>query len=454
MQTKLRKYIQIVLITLPFIFTFSIKKVNAQASDPELIITRLDSVICEGDTAIVTIVIQNGSTPIYMAYTFDGDTIEKFSTKLSFDLLLTEPGEYHIIKYNDAVTPMIYTDIPFTIELFPPPQVYFTGGGLICSGETIQPLTAHFDGVPPFTLAFLLNDQPDTLFVNGYSYIFNISGPISIVTQSLADDNCRTDVIVDAEMNLIDITQPPIFGDTVFCEMDQTEYNTDRNDLSAEWQISEGADYIEGFGEEGSYIQVTWTDAGTHEVRLRIVDTESGCTSLWSDLEVFVNERPADLARIDTMFCFEEGGELIIEIPSETGVTIAWSDPGLSGSLIELQSEGSYAYIRTNQYNCADTGVVAVHSNCNIDVFVPEAFTPNGDGINDLLVIFGIYSEIEFSVYSPSGLLLYRVSGRNLTWDGTSNGQALPNGSYYWNVSYNGVNGISRHKSGVVTIIR
>ena len=74
------------------------------------------------------------------------------------------------------------------------------------------------------------------------------------------------------------------------------------------------------------------------------------------------------------------------------------------------------------------------------DFFVPEGFSPNGDGTNDLLVIRGIenYLNNTFTVYNRWGNKVFEGKPYNNTWDGKSNegirigGDELPTGTYFY----------------------
>jgi gliding motility-associated-like protein len=67
-------------------------------------------------------------------------------------------------------------------------------------------------------------------------------------------------------------------------------------------------------------------------------------------------------------------------------------------------------------------------------VLIPNAFSPNGDGINDSWVIepLDLFDESVTHVYNRYGEIVYKSNGYVKPWDGTRNGKPLPGGSYYY----------------------
>lgn len=84
---------------------------------------------------------------------------------------------------------------------------------------------------------------------------------------------------------------------------------------------------------------------------------------------------------------------------------------------------------------------------------VPNAFSPNGDGINDTWVIryLNEYPQADVQVFNRWGQPVYHVTGYTTPWDGTYKGQPLPIGTYYWIIRPG--NG-RRQMAGSVTILR
>ncbi|MBD1395326.1 gliding motility-associated C-terminal domain-containing protein [Mucilaginibacter glaciei] len=98
------------------------------------------------------------------------------------------------------------------------------------------------------------------------------------------------------------------------------------------------------------------------------------------------------------------------------------------------------------------TGTVTINDDI---VFVPNAFTPNGDGNNDVLFYYG--SNIQratFSVYDQWGELQFRSTSLNSGWDGTYKGRNQPVGVYVYYIEAVMNSGQTIKRKGTVTLLR
>lgn len=105
-----------------------------------------------------------------------------------------------------------------------------------------------------------------------------------------------------------------------------------------------------------------------------------------------------------------------------------------------------------------DTVFITVNEFCNEDVvFVPTAFTPNGDGSNDLLYarMFGAKELIFFRIFDRWGGLLFETKNSNIGWDGTNrDGEKLITGVYVYAIEALCYDGDRLIKKGNVTLLK
>jgi gliding motility-associated-like protein len=106
-----------------------------------------------------------------------------------------------------------------------------------------------------------------------------------------------------------------------------------------------------------------------------------------------------------------------------------------------------------NQQATSNAIVVALSPQSQCIVTVPNTFTPNGDGINDLWDITALraYPGCTVAIYTRSGAVVYNSINYPQPWDGTYNGKQLPVGTYYYIIDLK--NG-KKPLAGFVTLLR
>lgn len=105
---------------------------------------------------------------------------------------------------------------------------------------------------------------------------------------------------------------------------------------------------------------------------------------------------------------------------------------------------------------CVTTDTQLVKLVKNVKVFVPNAFTPNGDNINNLLrpVTFGIKQLKSFKVFNRWGQLFYQTTSLKQGWDGTFKGIPQEMQTLVWFVDALGVDGKTYSYKGTTTLVR
>lgn len=88
-------------------------------------------------------------------------------------------------------------------------------------------------------------------------------------------------------------------------------------------------------------------------------------------------------------------------------------------------------------------------------IFIPNAFTPNGDGVNDVYYIPDAnLSNFEFTVFDRWGNQIYQSFNPRFRWDGSSKGRGIPGGTYVFLLVANNSKGARIKRSGQITVVR
>jgi gliding motility-associated-like protein len=90
------------------------------------------------------------------------------------------------------------------------------------------------------------------------------------------------------------------------------------------------------------------------------------------------------------------------------------------------------------------------------EIFIPDAFTPNGDGLNEIFkpTMAGLRSLTFFRIYNRWGQLLFETTQPNTGWNGKFKGDEQPNGAYVYTVQAIDYLGEIINKKGTFVLIR
>ena len=93
---------------------------------------------------------------------------------------------------------------------------------------------------------------------------------------------------------------------------------------------------------------------------------------------------------------------------------------------------------------------------CDCELFIPTAFTPNGDGLNDEWKVYAPANVTDFEcmVYDKAGTLLFHTRSIHQGWNGMNNGKYLPAGGYFYSCRYRDEMGNPHVQKGQVTLVR
>lgn len=176
-----------------------------------------------------------------------------------------------------------------------------------------------------------------------------------------------------------------------------------------------------------------------------------GCDSTIS-LDLQVIDKPQPYFNQDSVLCLGKTVELS---PIGNFKSYLWQDGSRTRKFL-AQSGGVYTVEVTNNI-CPEkerASIIIKEKDC--DIYVPTAFTPNGDRLNDKLhVLNSTYNvkQFRFVIFNRLGQKVFETTDPSSDWDGTYKGQLQASAAFIWYLSYTKT-GHRFEQSGTVTLLR
>ena len=205
-----------------------------------------------------------------------------------------------------------------------------------------------------------------------------------------------------------------------------------------------GVNYLWNTGFNGSKINTS--GFGTYWLEME----QSGCKIRDS---LNYTERPKPIVNLgpDTSICLYKS--IILKTGNNITDTYLWST-GETTPTISINKKGTY-YVTVSEGLCfgSDT-VLVIPGDC--EIFIPSAFTPNKDNLNET---FGVITDVtvkyfSMQIFSKWGQVIFSTNDISQKWDGTFKGKNMPNGAYFWMMNYVSLKGKKVYEQGTVMLIR
>lgn len=329
-----------------------------------------------------------------------------------------------------------------------PPSVTMTGPTKACVGDTAL-YTVPFTNNSEYTWSTkniqILDTSNNTLLVR-----FDTAGTFTVKVH--AYDSCgvsnSTRVVVVSPKPVPDIT-----GGGAICSGNPVTLN-----------VSGGGTYSWAPSAGLSCTTCSNPTASPTSTTQYTVTVSNGACSAKDSIKVIVNPMPNDTACCNQTIT--QGQSTIISVaPGGSNQTYSWS-PSASLSCSSCMNPVATPSVTTTYTvtitdtttgcQIIDSVIIIVKENCG-QVFVPDAFSPNNDGQNDVLYVRGnCLSQLDFSVYDRWGNKIFHTSDLSKGWDGKYNGQPMNTGTYvyYLKAITNDTPPKTIEKKGNITLIR
>jgi gliding motility-associated-like protein len=203
------------------------------------------------------------------------------------------------------------------------------------------------------------------------------------------------------------------------------------------------------FWQDGStQPEFTVTDAGRYSVKVDM----NGCDTSGT-INVEYDNKPTVNIGDDTTICNTQ--KLLLDV-TYPGATYQWQD-GSTGSQFQVLTAGQYSVTVSNLCGTVNQSVVVKYENCACQISVPNAFTPNNDGLNDVFKPRFICSLNNYSckIFNRWGQLIFESHNTDQGWNGYFQNQIQPSGTYVWMIQYQDLySGKNVTKEGTIVLIR
>jgi gliding motility-associated-like protein len=368
--------------------------------EPEMASLGPDQVLCNGDEILLTI-----DQPVDQYLWQDGTSTASY--------LVDSPGTYAVtVTINEC-------SVTDTVQITPSALQPFSLGAdtTLCVGETL-PLTG-----PGIAESYLWSNEMTTADIT-----VNTAGTYSLVTTLGA---CT-------ESDEIEISYHPlqpfsIGNDTTLCPGDSLVLTVDNPSAAILWSDGTTANTL------------LVTSPGLYGLTLSLAECEQ-VSDVWVD---YFAPTTVSIGK-DTTIC--QGSALVLT-PSFTGPppTYRWQD-GSEQSTFVLEEAGTYQVDIENECTMATAIVDVTIEECTCEVYLPNAFSPNGDGTNDTFRSYTTcpITDYDLQIFDRWGGLRFTSNNMEEEWQGLE----VNSGVYLYTLRYRDRDGQWQQRVGEVHLLR
>jgi len=335
---------------------------------------------------------------------------------------------------------------------------------VICPGDQ---LTMNYFGNAGTTATYIWSVMPGDQIISGSG-----QGPV-VVQFNVTDSNRRVFLTINQngcssimESHIIIVKEVPVLdiiakADVCLNDLVQVSLNNTthaRIDLY-NWDF-DGANVIYGNNQAGP-MGVVWNTPGTKVVQLTgVLDN---CVTKPDTMLVTVHDLPIANIQGATGVDICANDTITLVADDAPNLNYTWTPAGFfyNGNTTATVSANvtftGYIHLTTkDNWGCINKDSVYVNAKSCCDIFIPNAFSPNNDGKND---IFRIVSQPnqdihQFRIVNRWGQTVFQTVSMYIGWDGSFNGKAQDPGTYFYYVKYTCSDGTIKEKSGDFMLVR
>lgn len=428
----------------------------------QVIIPKTPSLLLEGDDEICV-----NSENTITASSPDDENTDTFTYQwwystqdISTETPIFEGTQYTQIYTEETTLQVKVTDTEtgynrietFTVKVEPFPEITLTGATKLCMGEQANITATDATGATVAMQWSFVRPNENTVITNpSTSPVLTFTPTCDTTVYLLAEtaQGCFAWKSID-----IFITNPVAqISRTKICEGESVTL-TGSSAETYSWEAEPADASLSHNNQSTSPITVTPTQSTTYTMRGY---GETGCFTERT-VSVIVLPYPTPVISYSPGYVDVDDPTLALKDESLNSASSLWtfSDGSTSNArslnhrFNDVSGEAVYIHLETaNELGCSDTTSVTVPIEL-FAVWLPNAFTPNGDGVNDLFYFVSLnqLEDVTFEIFNRYGERIHSASAKTLdsslqdelietfAWDGTYKGNKVPTGTYIYRLTY------------------
>ncbi|MEI6765335.1 MAG: PKD domain-containing protein, partial [Bacteroidota bacterium] len=426
--------------------------------DQLVVIASADDTVCNGTYATIGATAFGGNP----GYVFNWDNGVGTGEQHSLQIFSTTTFIVSVTDTNGCssspASVTIYTNAPLTLSDFTP--------SAICEGDQTTLSTTVSGGVPPY--AYVWSNG-----IGAANPPVSVSPSVTTTYFVTVTDACGSLPATDSATVVVSPKPVPDFtlDNKTGCgslTVNITE-NTIPPHMIYEWTFGDSASLTSNISYDQNPSHF-YANAGEYTISLSLTSL-NGCTAEYhypQAVIVYPNPVAAFITTPQDITISEPYVAMVDQSINATHWTWDFDDPNSGGQDYSTEKNPGHLYNEVGEYHiklfvendngCKDTAVKEVVVTDFFTFFAPNAFTPDGDGLNDFYMPVGTNLDkngLKFEVYDRWDKLQYESSDWDKPWDGKfSNGQMANPGVYTWQIFFKEINGNPHTYRGTVMLIR
>jgi gliding motility-associated-like protein len=417
-------------------------------TEPSLLTSQflVDSIICFGGTGTLTAIPAGGTQPYSILWSTSATSTSISPTLGTYAVTITDAQGCTVSQsFTLTEPPMVTLDI--------------SGDSIACDYEQVTLNAVLGGGVPPYQ--YFWSSSPAAVNDSTASITIDADQDRTVILDITDAQGCpgHATIFVDAILRPSVDFRPDI---TQACDSATVTFinNTVPTNCSYLWEFQDGTTSTHASPQH-------WFGNGVWGASLTATSPE-GCVNAWNvPALIYIIPTP------EASFVSDPQINLVdYLLLSEATITFNNTSPWYAQSVDWSFGNGDSAFVGQVTYTYPESGLFTVTMTaynaygCHDDtsqtflilddpaMWVPTAFTPNGDGLNDVFQISGLeVKQFDISIFDRWGKLIFRSADISNSWDGKIDGQDATEGVYVYKIDAV-VNTGPVRRQGSVTVIR